>query len=407
MQILTVTEVNTYLRELLEADEIVRDIWVEGEISNFNRHSSGHCYFSLKHQDAVLRAVLWRSHASQLAAIPRNGDAVLAHGRVSLYEVRGDLQLYVDTLHPAGIGRLHARFERLKVQLEAEGLFDPSRKRPLPILPQRIGIATSVKGAALRDILNVLGRRCPLVEVLVAPCLVQGEQAPASIVAALQSLYNAQVDLIILARGGGSIEDLWAFNDENVARAAFASPAPLITGVGHETDTTIVDYVADMRAPTPSAAAELAVPDRTELSMALYGLHQRLDGAIHTRLDDYRRQLASATENLHRHTPAKRLAQQRQQVDDLMRRSGVQLAHTIELSRARLQGLQSKLAALSPRATLDRGYAVVSRSADGKVVTHSDQAQAGEKLELTLRTGRLLAEVLPNDTAPCNDAPSV
>lgn len=400
MQILTVSEVNMYLRELLAADEIASDIWVEGEISNFNRHPSGHCYFSLKHADAVIRAVLWRNSADRLAVLPRNGDAVLAHGRVSIYEARGDLQLYVDMLRPAGVGRLHARFEELKRRLEAEGLFDASRKRPLPALPRRIGLVTAPQGAALRDMLTVLGRRCPLVEVLVAPCLVQGDQAPDSIVEALYALYAADVDLIIVARGGGSIEDLWAFNEEVVARAVFASPMPLITGVGHETDTTIVDYVADLRAPTPSAAAELAVPDRAELTVEVAGLRQSLDLAISARLDAEQRMVAGLAEALQRHSPAARLARNRQQVDDLLQRAGVRLSHAIELRRARLQGLHAQLATLSPQATLERGYAVVSRARDGAVVTQTEQVAPGEKLAIMLKSGQVAAEVRATDPAP-------
>src|SRR5215210_2357791 len=280
MNILTVSQLNAYLREALDADEILQDLWVEGEISNLSRPASGHWYFTLKEGDAQIRAACWKSYVARIPTLPTNGDAVLAHGRVSFYEAGGQLQLYVDMIRPAGVGLLHARFEELKARLDAEGLFDPSRKRELPPLPRRIGLVTSPSGAALRDILNVLGRRYPLAEVLLSGCQVQGDGAAETIVEALFALYDQDVDVIIVARGGGSIEDLWAFNEEIVARAVFASPVPIISGVGHETDTTIIDYVADLRAPTPSAAAELAAPDIGVLAGDLAALAEQLGLAM-------------------------------------------------------------------------------------------------------------------------------
>lgn len=393
MRLLSVRETNRYLRELLAADDILHDLWVRGEVANFSQASSGHCYFSLREGDVSLRAVMWRSQAQRLTTLPRNGDEVLAHGAVSLYEARGDVQLYVDDLRLGGAGALLVAFEQLFAQLQAEGLFDPSRKRAPPLLPRRIGLATSPRGAALQDVLNVLTRRCPLVEVILAPCQVQGDQAPASIVAALQSLYAVDVDLVILARGGGSVEDLAAFNDEQVARAVFASPAPLISGVGHETDTTIVDYVADLRAPTPSAAAELAVPDQAELRAALVEAGERLALATTAAVVSRQQSFSAVSERLQRHTPALRLPVYRQQVDDLLRRVERQRSHAIELRRTRLDGLRARLAALSPLATLQRGYAVVVRRADGVVVTAAEQANPGTALEITLHAGRLAARV--------------
>lgn len=286
MHILTVSELNTYLRELFDADDIVRDIWIEGEVSNFVRASSGHCYFTLKEGEAQLKSACWRSSVARIGTMPGNGDAVLAHGRVAFYEAAGQVQLYVDMIRPAGVGLLHARFEALKARLDAEGLFDKSRKRPLPALPKRIGIATSPTGAALQDMLKVLRRRYPLAEVVLAPCQVQGESAADTVVEALYALYDQPVDVIIVARGGGSAEDLWTFNEEVVARAAFASPVPLISGVGHETDTTIIDYVADVRAPTPSAAAEIVAPDMAELAGAIDLLSERMQASMRHRLDD-------------------------------------------------------------------------------------------------------------------------
>ena len=288
MRFLTVSQLNTYLRDLLDADDLLNDVWVEGEVSSFNRHFSGHCYFTLKEGDAQIGAVMWKSVAARMATLPANGDAVLAHGRVAFYEVRGQVQLYVDTLRPAGIGVLQAQFERLKERLAAEGLFDQSRKRPLPSLPRRIGIVTSPTGAALQDMLNILRRRYPLAEVIFAPCQVQGAGAVDTIIEALYALYETDVDVIIVARGGGAAEDLWTFNDERLARAVFASPVPVVSGVGHETDTTLIDFVADVRAPTPSAAAELVSPDMIELIDDIRQLRNRLNAAMTQRLTSAR-----------------------------------------------------------------------------------------------------------------------
>ena len=266
----SVADVNRYLRDLLESDHNLNDLWVKGEVSNFSRPRSGHLYFTLKDEKASLRCVMWRNSAQRQAYLPSDGDLVEVHGSVSVYEVAGQYQLYADTIKPLGEGALFQEFLRLKAKLEAEGLFDEERKRPIPIWPSRIGIVTSPTGAALRDMVDTLRRRYPLVEVILAPSAVQGREAPPEIVAGLQNLNRtAAPDVILLARGGGSIEDLWAFNDENVARAITASNAPVITGIGHQTDFTIADFVADLRAPTPTAAAELATPNRDDMQLVL------------------------------------------------------------------------------------------------------------------------------------------
>lgn len=391
MHILTVSDITYYLRELIEADDVLRDVWIAGEVSNFVRHASGHCYFSLKQGDAVLRAVMWRSAAQRMPSLPRNGDAVMAHGRVSIYEVRGDLQLYADMLQPAGIGLLHARFEELKQRLAAEGLFDAARKRPLPRFPYHIGLVTAPQGAALRDMLTVIGRRFPLTDISLAPCLVQGEQAPDSIAEALQLLATSNVDFIIVARGGGAAEDLQAFNSEIVARAIFASPVPVITGVGHETDTTIADYVADLRAATPSAAAEIAVPDQVELTTALIALRQRLDGALGAMIATQRDQIKAHSNQLHQYAPLRSIQQARQQVDDLLQRSQRHIQTALALRQAHLHGLLARLTALGPRATLDRGYALVRRTADGRLVSQATSVARGDEIQIILRTGELTA----------------
>jgi exodeoxyribonuclease VII large subunit len=397
MHVLTVAEVNAYLRELLEVDEVVGDVWVSGEISNFTQHSSGHCYFSLKHDNAVLRAVMWKSAARQQASLPTHGDAVLVHGRVSLYEVRGDIQLYVDSIQPAGLGILQAQYEALRRKLEAEGLFRLERKRPLPVMPRRIGIATAPQGAALQDMLNVLRRRMPLVEVILAPCLVQGERAPDQIVAALQHLATTTVDLIILARGGGSLEDLWAFNDEQVARAVFASPVPVITGVGHETDTTIVDEVADQRAPTPSVAAEIATLEIETLAANLQDLRSRAHMALLDTIGDGRHRLETLRDSLQRNEIPRRIARDRQMIDELVRRMQRRLAGMLELEQARLRGMQARLETLSPTTTLTRGYAVVQRADDAVVVTTPEQAPPGTHLRITLQRGTIDAASLTSE----------
>lgn len=395
MHVLHVSQVTYYLRQLLESDVILGDLWVQGEISNCKRAASGHYYFTLKDDSAALDVAMWRSYASRLNAPLTNGEAVLAHGRVSLYEASGRLQLYADLIQPAGVGLLHARFEELKLRLESEGLFDPGRKRALPPLPRRIGIATSAQAAALQDMLTVLARRYPLADVVLAPCLVQGERAPASIKAALERLYTSQVDLILLARGGGSMEDLWSFNEELVARAVFASPVPVITGVGHETDTTIVDYVADLRAPTPSAAAELAVPDVLTLHESVAALRTQLDITMQQRLATLCQQVQQQQDRLQQQHPAAQLARARQQIDDLQQQATRHARATVERQRVQLAHLHGQVQALSPQATLERGYALVQRADDARLLTDPQHASPGDHLRLTLRGGTLNAVVLP------------
>ncbi|RLC60253.1 MAG: exodeoxyribonuclease VII large subunit, partial [Chloroflexota bacterium] len=295
----TVSQLTGYIRRLIEDDPELSDVWVEGEVSNFSRASSGHCYFTLKDAGSQIGCVMWRSVAKVQDYLPVGGDLVLAHGRVGVYEAGGRYQLYVDQLRPAGVGDLYRQFELLKARLEAEGLFAPERKRPLPRFPRRIGVVTSPSAAALRDILNVLGRRYPLAEVLLAPTPVQGDDAPPQIVAAIEALNGRDdVDIIIVARGGGSLEELWAFNDERVARAVAASRIPVICGVGHETDFSLADFAADVRAPTPSAAAELVAPDRAELRAQVAGLAAALVTALQGVVEERRWRLAEQTRAL-------------------------------------------------------------------------------------------------------------
>ena len=387
-RIWTVSQLTSHVRALLEDHAPFQDIWLAGEISNFSRSSAGHLYFTLKDNRASLSCVMWRSAASYLAWQPQQGDAVLAHGHISVYPARGSYQLYVDQMRPAGRGDLHARFEALRDQLRAEGLFEPSLKRPCPPFPRVVGIVTSLQAAALRDVLHVLRRRYPLAQVLLAPTLVQGDQAPAQMVAALEAL-NARddVDLILLVRGGGSLEELWAFNDEALARAIAASRHPVVTGVGHETDFTIADFVADLRAPTPSAAAEMVVPDRAELEQHVARRVEQLQASLEQRLDQAARALAQQQRSLQRVSPQGRIDTHRQRVDDVMRQTNRALAHRLALHRSALEGTQARLLALSPLATLERGYAIVRREKTGAVVHSVAQVQADDDLAIQVHDG--------------------
>ena len=384
----TVSQLTLHIKDLLELDPELGDVRVRGEISNFTRAASGHLYFTLKDAEAAISCVMWRSDAQRLRWQPEHGMAALARGRISVYPPRGNYQLYVDDLQRAGAGDLHALFEELCDRMEAEGLFEDDRKRPLPQFPRVVGVVTSPQAAALRDVLDVLQRRYPLVRVLLSPSMVQGDGAPAQIVDALQALdARDDVDLILLVRGGGSLEDLWAFNDERVARAIVASRHPVVSGVGHQTDFTIADFVADLRAPTPSAAAELAVPDRTELQQQLAAAGDLLARGMERRLAQARQVLQGHQRSLQRLSPRTRVDTHRQQVDDLMRRASRALAYNLSLRRSRLEALQARLVALSPQATLLRGYAIVRLAEGGDVVRSTGQVSAGDALTIRVHDG--------------------
>jgi len=396
----TVSQVTAYIKSLFVTDALLGDVWLSGEVSGFTQATSGHCYFLLKDGGAVLKAVIWRTQAARLP-LPRSGDQVLVHGSISVYEAAGQYQLYVDHLEPAGAGRLWLEFERLKARLAAEGIFDEARKRPIPARPARLGVVTSATGAALRDILRTLAGRYPLVDVLLAPTPVQGVDAPPGIAAALASLNRWSVeqeplDAIILARGGGSLEDLWAFNDEQVARAIVASAVPVITGVGHETDFTIADFAADLRAPTPTGAAALATPDRRELTAAVRGL----DASARIFVSAYLAAAHSGTDalahRLNRRSPSLYIARDRQRVDDLSRRAGLAMAGRMRSARECLQGQRLHLSALDPFAVLSRGYAIVSKP-DGSVIGSAAQVSAGDALNVRVADGAFGATVTTDD----------
>jgi len=393
---LTVTEFTRRVRRLLEGERSLSDVWVQGEMSNFSRPASGHLYFTLKDAGASLRSVMWKGDALRVRSIPfQDGMSVEAHGKIGLYEPSGQYQLIVDLLRPAGEGALYAEFMRLKALLEAQGLFAPQRKRPLPELPRVIGIVTSSTGAALQDMLNVLQRRLPLLEVVLAPTLVQGSEAPSAIVQALQKLNTvARPDVILLARGGGSIEDLWAFNDERVVRAVVESQAPVITGVGHETDFTLVDFASDLRAPTPTAAAELATPITIfDLATALRADRLRLDDLLSQQVSERRAELDSLNAGLRFYSPVRRLQIETQRLDDLLRRAARAQAQRLTLQAAHLAGVSRRLESLSPLAVLRRGYSVLTRIDDGKIVQNSEQAPAGTQLSARLAQGTISVRV--------------
>ncbi len=389
----SVADVTRYLKDLLESDHNLADIWVQGEISNLSRPRSGHLYFTVKDPKASLRCVMWRNAAARLTQMPREGEAVEVHGSISVYEASGQYQLYVDQIRAVGEGALYQEFLRLKAQLELEGLFEKERKRPIPTRPKRIGIVTSPTGAALRDMLNTLRRRYPLVDVILAPTAVQGIEAPPGIVRGIQGLNEiADPEVILVARGGGSIEDLWAFNDERVARAIAASAAPVISGVGHQTDFTIADFVADLRAPTPTAAAELATPDRADLKMVLIDRQRHLARNLQERSGLLRWNLADLANRLNRNSPQSQIQHDRQRLDELTYRAGSSLAHRLQLQVEKLSGMDRRLNALNPLAILKRGYAVVEQS-DGRLIRHTSQVAPGDQVTIRVSDGEFKAEV--------------
>jgi len=391
-----VSDLNRHIRILLEADPDLQDLWVQGEVSNFSRPRSGHWYFTLKDAGAALRCVMWRNAARRQPYIPQDGEAVEVHGGVSVYESGGVYQLYADEIRPAGRGGLYEQFLRLKARLEAEGLFDPQRKRPVPRWPQRVGIVTSATGAALRDMLHTLKRRYPLVEVLLAPAAVQGEAAPAGIVRALERLQGLQPppDVILVARGGGSIEDLWAFNDERVVRAVAACRVPVISGVGHETDFTLTDFAADLRAPTPTAAAELAVPDQRELRAALDELRRRLYALTRAQAALRRGALQQIAARLEQASPLRFIRTQQQRVDELSERLTLLTRHRLALERAAVENAALRLRTLDPQNVLRRGYALVTDSR-GALVRSAGQPRPGERLHIRLHDGSFPVRVEP------------
>ena len=393
--VFTVTALSNYLRELLETDEILRDVWVRGEISNFSQPRSGHLYFTLKDSEAQLRCVMWKNQTFGLRFNPKDGQSVEAHGAMSFYPAGGQVQLYIDEMQPVGEGQLYQEFLRLKARLEAEGLFAGELKRPLPQFPRHIGVVTSPSGAALQDILNTLRRRLPLVRVTLAPTPVQGAEAPAGIVAALQSLNSLpDLDLIILARGGGSIEDLWPFNDASVAYAIRASRVPVISGVGHETDFTIADFAADLRAPTPTAAAELATPiTSADLAAELLSIQQSLSLSLKNKIASLRQDLLLAENRLLRHSPAQRVRTYLQFLDETRERLERAMSHYLSQHQLKLQNQIARLESVSPMAVLRRGFAIVSDAQTHQLISRRNQISPNQSIQIQLSDGKVAATI--------------
>jgi len=389
----TVTELNRHVRQVLESDYRLQDVWVSGEVSNLSQPSSGHLYFTLKDESGSLRCVMWRPDVARLLLAPQDGEAVEVHGRIGVYEVGGQYQLYADRIRPAGEGLLFQEFLRLRDHLEAEGLFAPERKQELPEKPQRIGVVTSPSAAAFRDVIHVLRRRYPLVEVVLSPTPVQGEDAPPKIVAALRALNDfAKPDVILIVRGGGSLEDLWAFNHEDVVRAVANSEIPVVSGIGHETDLLLTDFAADVRAPTPSAAAEIATPDRQDLQLDIHELGDRLTRSLSDHLLDLHWQLAESKNALARVSPYAKVLNAKQQVDDLSSRTQASMRHQISLRKTALEGLKRTLRVIGPSSVLERGFALVSKEQDGSIVRSVKQVRGGELLQIRVSDGSFNAE---------------
>lgn len=393
--VVSVSELSLYLKSLLEMDDNLQNIWVQGEVSNCKTYPSGHCYFTLKEGEAQLLCVFFK-HSRVRSSAPdlRDGIAIAINGRISYYERDGKLQCYVESVKLLGEGALFQQFEQLKARLAAEGLFDPERKRPLPQQPAVIGIVTSPQAAALQDMLRVLRMRYPLVQVIFSPALVQGAEAPASIAAALDLLNeHGEAEVIIVGRGGGSIEELWAFNEEVVARAIARSRIPVISGVGHETDFTIADFVADHRASTPTAAATIAVPNIEDWRTEMQEKQLLLEALMRERIEDLKERLEYALQDLHRASPLNLINQRQQQIDDLVERLQTRMQHMISLRGERLRGLVERLHALSPLLTIARGYAVVRHDAEQVVVTSIQQVRTGDRLTIQVQDGYIPVEV--------------
>jgi len=391
--ILSVGEVTAYVKRLMDRDEVLADIIVRAEISNLRRPSSGHMYFSLKDDRSVLHAVCFRGHAASLGFDPEDGMQVIAGGNITVYERQGRYQLITRFMRPDGVGDLAAAFEKLKAKLEAEGLFAEDRKRSLPRFPRAIALVTSGTGAAVRDMISILGSRYPLARIKLIPTLVQGEGSAQSIVNSLRAASRADVDLIILGRGGGSLEDLWSFNEEPVAREVFASRVPVISAVGHETDYALTDFVADARAATPSHAAEMAVPDAEELLGYLEGFRYRMSSRLRMLLQEYGLRLQATIAHPLLERPRLLVDNKAQQLDDLQRTLATNARQLGQLWRARLDTIAARLASLDPRAVLRRGYSIVRRADDGKLVTSVRAVAGGDALTIAVTDGEIAAEV--------------
>jgi exodeoxyribonuclease VII large subunit len=388
--ILTVSEINKYIKEILSRDFILSSAWVKGEISNYKNHYSGHMYFTLKDETSIIKAVMFKTHASNLKFEPENGLKVIIKGNVAVFERDGQYQLYVEDMQPDGIGNLHLAFEQLKRRLELEGLFDSKYKKRLPLIPESICVVTSSTGSVIRDIIHVLSRRFPNIHIKIYPVAVQGESASKQISYAIKKVNEFKcADVIIIARGGGSLEELWAFNEEIVARSIYESNIPIISAVGHETDYTIADFVADLRAPTPSAAAEIVVPEKAILKDRIKNLNSRLLRALYNKMNLNRKRLSVLTENRVFTHPYDRIYQERMrliQLDKYLNRGFLENSNRIKSNFSKIVG---KLNALSPLNTLARGYSVAKHKENGSLIKSISQVMIDDNIELELNNGKI------------------
>jgi exodeoxyribonuclease VII large subunit len=392
LSVYSVSELTREIKYLLETS--IPTVWLQGEVSNFVHHSSGHMYFSVKDNESQIACVMWRSRNMALTFVPKDGITVLAQGQVRVYEKRGNYQFDIIRMIPAGIGALQMAFEQLKARLHAEGLFDPEHKRSISPFPQNIGIVTSATGAAIRDIVQIIRRRMPSTEIILRPTLVQGEGAAEDIVDAIEefNVYGG-VQVLIVGRGGGSLEDLQAFNDERVARAIYNSSIPVVSAVGHEIDFTIADFVADLRAPTPSAAAELVTPERQILLQTLQGLAERCAVCVSRTCSYYRERLQRMRSHYGLRRPGDVVLQKRQRLDELEHIMQLALQNRLQSEKQRLQHLQHMLFSLGPDSVLKRGYALCFRLADGSLVTRAEQARLGDDMTVKMFDGHWQGKV--------------
>ncbi|MEZ4745753.1 MAG: exodeoxyribonuclease VII large subunit [Calditrichia bacterium] len=384
MKTYSVSQLTRDIKSVLE--QSFPRLWVEGEISNYKRHSSGHIYFTLKDESAQISCAMWKFRAAQLAFLPQDGIKVLVEGDVQVYERSGNYQLIIQQIQPAGVGALQMAFEQLKRRLLAEGLFDDAHKKTLPLFPGSVGVITSPTGAAIRDIVSVIQRRSPATKIMMLPVRVQGAGAAEEIAAAIGTFNKYQnVDVLIVGRGGGSLEDLWAFNEEIVARAIFDSTVPVISAVGHEVDFSIADFVADHRAPTPSAAAEIAVRDWREIQGQLNYFHEKMGSLLHKRLDNLRDQLTNWQNSYAFRRPLDLVFQHRQRLDELQRSLTNNVNHAIQMRQVNLKHIQTQLNSLNPDAILKRGYSIATRN--GKILTDASQLANGDSVHIRLASG--------------------
>lgn len=389
---LSVTDINRQVKSLLESDPVLEDVSVEGELSNISQPASGHIYFSLKDDKSSLKCVMWRTNASAFMELFQNGAAVVVHGRIGVYERDGAYQLYADALYPVGQGKLFEEFLKLKDKLEKEGLFDPERKKPLPALPSKIGIVTSASGAALQDMLNTIRKRWPVAEILLSPAAVQGVEAPAELSKAFIRLDALQPDVILIGRGGGSLEDLWAFNDERLTRLIADSSVPVISGIGHETDFTLVDFAADYRAPTPTGAAVVATPDRYEMIQAVDGWTLRMNDGLQLKLQRAAEKLETVNRRLELAAPLNQIRQEKMVLEQLIIRLGLWSERSFQQKNQSLQNMIQRLESSGPDSILKRGYAIIEDK-NGKLIASVSGLVPDQTVKIRFHDGSKEAKI--------------